>query len=120
MILFINTASQTEIEVKILDGKKIIVSKKIEAARAQAEKLLVLIEKLLKQAKLKLKDLEKIVVINQGGSFTSLRIGVVTANALGFALGIPVEGTVGQAKKVKGQKEISIVAPIYDREPDII
>ena len=61
--------------------------------------------------------IKKIVVVNVGESFTALRIGVLTANALGYALGIPVisnQGTV--ATKLK---KFSVVAPIYQREPNI-
>ena len=119
MILYIDTASHTEIDVKIMDGEKIVAEKKVEAERMQAEKLLPLIEKVLKEAKLKLKDIAGIKVVNQGGSFTSLRIGVVTANALGFALGIPVEVTIGKSSVGHNQSSISLVEPLYDREPDI-
>jgi len=41
---------------------------------------------------------------------------VVTANALGYALGIPVKG--GQKSEVKSKK-FSVVEPFYDREPEI-
>jgi tRNA A37 threonylcarbamoyladenosine modification protein TsaB len=36
-------------------------------------------------------------VADEGGSFTSLRIGVITANALAYALKIPVIGESGRA-----------------------
>jgi tRNA threonylcarbamoyladenosine biosynthesis protein TsaB len=116
MILFINTVGRDEIVVGLRLDQKIIDQKKVSAARMQAEKLLPLIEAVLKKNKLKLFDIKEIEVENFGGSFTSLRIGVATANALGFALGIPVKGTVGLAKKVG---DISIVEPVYDREADI-
>ncbi|MBI2019279.1 hypothetical protein HYS95_01250 [Candidatus Daviesbacteria bacterium] len=38
------------------------------------------------------RDLEGIEVETGPGSFTGLRVGVSVANALGFALGIPVNG----------------------------
>jgi hypothetical protein len=57
-------------------------------------------------------------VENKGGTFTSVRIGIVVANALGYAWGVPVTGTVttGPEKPVNGY---SIVRPVYDQEPNI-
>lgn len=54
--------------------------------------LLPLIVKLLQAAGCKLQDLKGIEVEKGRGSFTGLRVGVSVANALGFALGIPVNG----------------------------
>ncbi|HTX87212.1 MAG TPA: tRNA (adenosine(37)-N6)-threonylcarbamoyltransferase complex dimerization subunit type 1 TsaB [Candidatus Nanoarchaeia archaeon] len=116
MILFIDTTDNAEIEVGLSDGGRILSSQKIPAERQQGEKLLPAIENVLRKKKIKLSELEAIEVKNRGGSFTSLRVGVAAANALGFALGIPVRGTVGTAKTVDG---IDIVEPKYGREPDI-
>ena len=57
-----------------------------------------LIEKLLKKHGLEYKDLKRIGVETGPGSFTGLKVGVSVANALGFSLGIPVNG-----KKVETQ-----------------
>ena len=119
MILYINTASGEEIIIALYDKDKLIVSKKIMAPRQQSEKLLAAIDKLLKLKKVKLSDLKKIWVENYGGSFTSLRIGVITANALAYALRIPVEAKSKTKKKNKKFGAYSIVEPVYDREPNI-
>jgi len=93
-----------------------VAGKKIKAERQEAEKLLPAVEALLKNKKRSLKQIKKIEVANRGGSFTSLRVGVVTANALAYALGIDVEGN----KKSKAKnKKFSVVEPFYDREPEI-
>lgn len=57
-----------------------------------SQNLLPLIEKLLQQEKLLLKDLGAIEVNAGPGSFTGTRVGVSVANALGWALKIPVNG----------------------------
>jgi tRNA A37 threonylcarbamoyladenosine modification protein TsaB len=116
MILFLNTLDNKQIEVCLCKGRQVLVCQKIPAERTQAEKLLAAVEAVLRKKKIRLKDIEAVEVKNRGGSFTSLRIGVAVANALGFALGIPVRGTDGSAKSVGG---IDIVEPIYAREPDI-
>jgi len=119
MTLYINTVSHDEIIIALKQGAKLIAQKKIAAYRAQAEKLLPGIDKLLKARKIKLSALWKIVVANQGGSFTSLRIGVITANALAYALKIPVVAEPKTAKKNKKFGAYSIVEPIYASEPNI-
>lgn len=116
MILYINTASQKDIEIGLKSDGVFVAKNKFEAERSQAEKLLPEIEKILQKNKLKLADVEGVEVENTGGSFTSLRIGVATANALAYALGVPVVGLAGSTKK--GEK-FDVVEPVYDREPDI-
>jgi len=119
MILYINTVLNDEIVIALYNKEKLIAEKKISAPRQQAEKLLPAIDKLLKAKKIKLSDLEKISVENYGGSFTSLRIGVITANALAYALKIPVEAKSKMNQKNKKFGAYSIVEPVYDREPNI-
>lgn len=120
MILYINTTLNNLVEIGVKDKNIFVCKNKFSSKRTQAEKLLPGIAKLLKANKLKLSDLKGIEVANQGGSFTSLRIGVVTANALGYALSIPAEGSKGGRKSVKNGKSIfNIVRPEYDSEPEI-
>lgn len=121
MILYINTTLNDQVKISLQEGGKIVASKIFKARYRQAEKLLLEIDKLLKSKKISLDKIGKIKVANSGGSFTSLRIGVVTANALAYALGIPVEAEEGKVKTVKvgrGRK-INIALPHYDREPNI-
>jgi len=118
MTLSINTTQNNLIEISLKDKNKLIAVKKFKSHRTQAEKLLPAIEKLLKANKLKLSDLHSLEVANSGGSFTSLRIGVVTANALAYALGIPAAGEEGYKLKA-GKQKFSVVEPLYDRQPEI-
>ncbi len=116
MILYIDTTGKDSIEVALGDGDRIF-KKRAAAFRKQSEKLLPLIGKILRERNLGLEELEKIMVKDQGGSFTSLRIGVATANALGFALRIPVEAASGRmARRAAG---LSVVEPAYDKGPNI-
>jgi len=117
MVLYINTTQNNLIEISLKDKSKLMAFKKFKSHRTQAEKLLPAIEKLLKAGKFKLSDIKKIEVANNGGSFTSLRIGVVTANALAYALGIFAVGEDGG--KPKFNNKFSVVEPIYNREPEI-
>jgi tRNA threonylcarbamoyladenosine biosynthesis protein TsaB len=119
MVLYIDTTKGHDIEVVLKKNGKAVAQKKITARYAQAEKLLPLIDRILKDNKFNLKDIKKIEVNNNGGSFTALRIGVVTANALGYALGLPVKGELGIRNWELGRKRFNVVEPIYSKEPNI-
>ena len=120
MILYINTTANNLVEIGLKNESKFIIRKKFSSNHTQAEKLLPGIVKLLKGHKLKLSDIKGIEAANQGGSYTSLRIGVVTANALGYALKIPVRAENGEAKKVRGGKaRFNLVKPAYGSDPEI-
>ncbi|MEA3463940.1 MAG: hypothetical protein U9R14_02610 [Patescibacteria group bacterium] len=137
MILCINTIQEDNIVIALKNSKGAVVQKKFKAKYKPAEKLLPLVDKLLKQNKSEIQDIKKIQVVNQGESgtsFTALRIGIVIANTLGYAIGIPVKpseslladsgeaGCMVKSKKlkVKSKKfEFDIVQPVYSKEPNI-
>ncbi len=120
MDLYINTIKNNsqEVEVQLIDNKKVRARKLIKAQYQQAEKLLPVIERLLKSQQVNPMKIKKILVVNKDGSFTALRIGVVTANALGYALGVPVTDKRLQ-KVARGNGKFDIVKPVYCREPNI-
>ncbi len=66
-----------------------------EAHRTLAETLHLQIDVVLNQAGVVLDNLNRIIVFRGPGSFTGLRIGISVANALGYALNIPVVGAEG-------------------------
>lgn len=91
MIILINTKDQKSVEVSLKkDGE--VVDTLSEQNEYGSQVLLPLIEKVLKKNNLEFKDLTGIEVETGPGSFVGLRVGVSVANALGFALGIPVNG----------------------------
>lgn len=102
MILCIDTKDKKEIKVSLKKNGKIVKTLS-EENKFGSQVLLPLIEKLLRsytpgvqsQTQTRSADwklLEGIEVEVGPGSFTGLRVGVSVANALGFALGIPVNG----------------------------
>lgn len=120
MILSINTIKNNseEIEISLSDNNKIIAGKTFKAKYEQAEKLLQGIDILLNEAKINFNQIKKIKIENKGGSFTALRIGVITANSLGYALGIRVIGSIQSRNRRKSQ-EYNIIEPIYSKKPNI-
>jgi tRNA threonylcarbamoyladenosine biosynthesis protein TsaB len=87
MKLYIDTSNTEKIIVGI-DNQKFETSAKKE----KAQRLLPFIYEALKKKKRSLQDLAEIQVNTGPGSFTGLRVGVSVANALGWSLGIPVNG----------------------------
>lgn len=143
MILYIDTVLKDKIVLALIKENKgffqLIAFKKMKSTRDQAEKLLPGIDALLIKNNFSNKKIKKIFVNNHGGSFSSLRIGVVTANALAFALKIPIiaasifdetgdfnlsykKGDNLKINYLKGNKSFSsyyLVEPFYNSEPNI-
>lgn len=89
IILIIDTSSNEKIKVGlILNRNEFIIEQKLDKQKAQA--ILPLIEKILKENKITLKDITQIQVNPGPGSFTGIRVGLTVANTLAFLLKIPV------------------------------
>ena len=128
MTLIINTAFKNKIFIALAEGEKFY---KKSISRARADRLLILIDKILKSKKMKMQEIKKIIVVSGPGSFTALRQGVLAANTLGFVLGVPAVGVrldefrnekellaVGY-KKIEKIRVGEMVLPFYGREPNI-
>ena len=102
MVLKIDTTIHKEVKVELVDNKSGLKDKLIQKQKLGSQVLLPMIVKILKKNELNLKDLTAVEVNCGPGSFTGTRGGVSVANALGFALDIPVNG-----------KKHKIVVPIY-------
>lgn len=88
--LSIDTSSNKEIAVGLsIDGTEYQL--KSEASR-KAQVVLPLIDRLLAQHQVKLREIQAINVNPGPGSFTGLRVGIAIANILGLVLGLPVNG----------------------------
>lgn len=87
MKLYIDTSDRETITVGL--GEKKFQS---EAKDGASQKLLPFIREILKKEGKKIKDISEVEVNTGPGSFTGLRVGVSVANAIGWALGIPVNG----------------------------
>ena len=104
MVLKIDTTIHKEVTVELKDPKSGKVQKLVQKQKLGSQVLLPMIVKILKKNELNLKDLTAVEVNCGPGSFTGTRVGVSVANALGFALDIPVNGKKGK-----------IVVPIYEK-----
>ncbi len=133
MYLFVNTSNHKNIFLALINKKgEILDKKKIKAEYQQSEKLLFNIENILQNNKLSIKNLKGVICVIGPGGFTSLRIGVATANALAWSLNIPIVGVedknnlsdeklVDKGFKLIYNKKIfkQQVLPKYGQEPNI-
>lgn len=97
MKLLLDTSHQQKIKIKL--GEKSLSKSAVNGASQQ---WLFLLDKLLSQNRFSIKRIKEIEVNRGPGSFTGLRVGVSAANALGWALKIPVN------------KKKQIVLPQYE------
>lgn len=109
MILYIDTTNLENALIRLVqnDGRS-IEEKEFASGRELNKRLLPEIESLLRERGFDKTDLTGIVVVLGPGSFTAVRIGVAVANALAFALKIPVN-----------QEQNRWVEPIYGAPPKI-
>lgn len=105
MILCIDTSDsqKTIIGLKTKDSK--LVDEVTAERKYGSQVILPQITKILKKNKKKLSDLTTIEVNVGPGSYTGLRVGLAVANALAWALKLPING------KKKGE----LVYPIYEK-----
>lgn len=76
--------------VSIIRDGKIIDTEELILFRDHAEKLPILVNKILKNNNLKMNDFNSVAVSNGPGSFTGLRIGLSFAKALAFSNNLPI------------------------------
>ncbi len=91
MILCIET-SHTFCSVALSRGRQIRSISESDIALDHASKIVVYIDRCLKDAQALLEDLEAIAISSGPGSYTGLRVGASTAKGLCFALQIPLIG----------------------------
>ncbi len=122
-ILHIETATKVCSVGISQDGELIAIEEESSSKYIHAERLTVLIEKIMKTTNFNFSDLSAIAVTSGPGSYTGLRIGVSTAKGLCYATDIPLiaidtlDGIIDQARiKYPG---ISICAMIDARRMEV-
>ena len=99
MKLYIDTSSNQQTVIRL--GDKTLTQ---DSSVWRSQVVLPMVKELLGD-----KDFKEIteIEVNPGpGSFTGLRVGVAIANALGFALGVPVNG--------RDVGSLDVIEPVYD------
>ncbi|MBU1131560.1 tRNA (adenosine(37)-N6)-threonylcarbamoyltransferase complex dimerization subunit type 1 TsaB [Patescibacteria group bacterium] len=137
MILFINTSQTDLIQLKLIKNDEVVGQLESREEYKQSELLLGMIDKIIKNQRLKIKDLKLVAIVSGPGAFSALRLGVATANALAWSLKIPIievktseaedDETLLKALKEKvfnhqsssNNHQSSVIIPKYGKEPNI-
>ncbi len=96
--------------VAVWEGGETKVEFSLNDGRTHSEKLMPLVQRALSELSLELRAINAVAVSVGPGSFTGLRIGVATANALAFASGIPVIETPTLLALAKGAAAENVLA----------
>ncbi|MDH6517083.1 tRNA threonylcarbamoyl adenosine modification protein YeaZ [Streptomyces sp. SAI-135] len=91
LLLALDTATPA-VTVALHDGRDVVASFRQVDARRHGELLLPAVDRVLADAGVKLDAVTGIVVGIGPGPYTGLRVGLMTADTFGLALGIPVHG----------------------------
>jgi len=113
-ILAIDT-STNYLTLAVMKDDKVIGRFHRKASMMHSSMLVPMIDKLLKKARLKIKDMDGFSIGIGPGSFTGLRIGVATVKGLAYSLNKPImtvsslDAIAQNAKRFKG-----IICPVLD------
>ena len=92
LILGLDTTAVTA-SVALFDGERVIASSSVHNKLTHSEKLLPMIDEILKNSGYAIDDVELIGVSRGPGSFTGVRIGIATAKGLAFYKNTKIVGT---------------------------
>lgn len=125
MIILTLRTDKPEAEIGLFDGKNKLSYKTWQAHRQLAETLHSVVHEQLTAAGYDWNNIEGIVAYQGPGSFTGLRIGLSTANALAASLQTPIVGAQtedwlshGLEQLISGNND-KVVFPFYGADPHI-
>ncbi|MFZ3559315.1 MULTISPECIES: tRNA (adenosine(37)-N6)-threonylcarbamoyltransferase complex dimerization subunit type 1 TsaB [unclassified Streptomyces] len=112
LLLALDTATPA-VTVALHDGTSVVAESSQVDARRHGELLLPAVDRVLTEAGLRLDAVTGIVVGVGPGPYTGLRVGLMTADTFGLALGVPVHGVCtldGLAYEAKDMEGPFVVA----------
>ncbi len=88
--LFIDTHDKNVVIIIYKDGK-VFKMKDVESKNKHSEIAMPIIESLFNEAKLDVKDIGEVIVVNGPGSFTGVRIAVTIGKTIAYCLRVPLK-----------------------------
>lgn len=116
-ILSIDTASNL-CTVAVLENKNCLKEIIVDDARNHSEKIMPVIEQVLSESNLKLKDVDLVVCDKGPGSFTGIRIGVGTVLAFRDSLNIPCIGISSLEALAYNVSKEGLICSLIDAKND--
>ncbi len=99
MILYIDT-TEKNFKLRLYSKDGLLVDKFLSTSEANhSEELIKNIDVLIKKNNISKNDISKIAIVSGPGSYTGLRVGVATANAMAYALNVPIFGINAEEKE---------------------
>lgn len=102
--------SATHCAAALLRGNTVLAAVGEEMARGQAERLMSLLQEVLAEQTVTLKDLSALAVGTGPGNFTGIRICVSAARGLALGLGCPAYGVTGFEARSRLSPDNTLVA----------
>ena len=90
-VLGIDTSSNAT-SIAVIEDNKLICEYTINTKTTHSQKLMPMIENMLKISEVNVNDMDMIAICQGPGSFTGLRIGMATAKALSHVNNLPIVG----------------------------
>ena len=127
LTLYINSDPEEDFLIALINDNGLVGKSEYNDQLGLSEQLLLLIDELLKTNKFTKAQLTQVAVKVGGGTFSSLRAAIATANGLAYGLNIPVmpiakNSSLEEVIKtcaLTDIKKFQPVMPIYDHEPNI-
>jgi len=122
-ILAITTSSKV-CSVALLNNLHVIIEDRIQDAKTHSQKLMPLIDNILKKQNMTINDIDLFVCSNGPGSFTGVRIAVSTVKAFADVTNKPIvsvsslEGLAYNVNKSYFKKETDFVCSLIDAKND--
>lgn len=115
MKIFYLDTTTSNLNIALYSNGKIIFSYSEFLGNEMSIKVLSIIQELFKENRLKVSEIDKIIVANGPGSFTGIRIGLTIAKVLAWSLNIPiiVVSTI-EVMALSYNKDKNYVIPIID------
>lgn len=112
--LTIDTTTKVTALALAEDGK-LIAEGFLHTSKTHSERLIPVLDQVLKASAWRLQDLDFIGVVRGPGSFTGIRIGIATAQGLAQVLKIPLVGVLSlDALAWSGYSRFEVVVPVLD------
>jgi len=119
-VLFIDTSTNDSV-MAVLDNNKILNKIIWNGSGELSDSLLMKIEEILKNSNLNLTYISLIAVNPGPGSYTGLRIGISTVNAISWSTKIPISSVKFEGDRIKflTPPGYNPIFPVYSRPPNI-